>query len=337
MTAILDKSLLQAPFPWFGGKSTVSDIVWERFGNVPNYVEPFFGSGAVLLNRPEHFGDQCETVNDKDGFVANAWRAIAQDPEQAAHYADWPVNENDLNARHAYLTERRSSLVAKLEGDPDYFDAKIAGWWIWGMCAWIGGEFCSGKGPWKVIDGELVNVKSSDQKGISRKRPHLSNKGQGINRQCPHLGNKGQGINRKKTAIYEWFEALSNRLCRVRVCCGDWSRICGPSPTTKIGLTGVFLDPPYCSTDREAELYTVDCTNIAKEVEQWCLENGNNKLLRIALCGYEGDYNFPDTWECVPWKAKGGYGNQGNSNGAANAHKERIWFSPHCLQPMELF
>ena len=43
---------LLAPFPWFGGKSKVSNIVWERFGNVPNYVEPFFGSGAVLLNRP---------------------------------------------------------------------------------------------------------------------------------------------------------------------------------------------------------------------------------------------------------------------------------------------
>ena len=39
----------KAPFPWFGGKSRVAHIVWDRFGNVPNYVEPFFGSGAVLL------------------------------------------------------------------------------------------------------------------------------------------------------------------------------------------------------------------------------------------------------------------------------------------------
>lgn len=43
---------LKAPFPWFGGKSRVASIVWERFGDVPNYVEPFFGSGAVLLGRP---------------------------------------------------------------------------------------------------------------------------------------------------------------------------------------------------------------------------------------------------------------------------------------------
>lgn len=43
---------MKAPFPWFGGKSRVADLVWDRFGDVPNYCEPFFGSGAVLLQRP---------------------------------------------------------------------------------------------------------------------------------------------------------------------------------------------------------------------------------------------------------------------------------------------
>ena len=42
---IVQARKLQAPFPWFGGKSQDAHIVWERFGNVPNYVEPFFGSG----------------------------------------------------------------------------------------------------------------------------------------------------------------------------------------------------------------------------------------------------------------------------------------------------
>ena len=52
---------LKAPFPWFGGKSLCAPQVWERFGNVPNYVEPFFGSGAVLLGRPHT--PKIETVN----------------------------------------------------------------------------------------------------------------------------------------------------------------------------------------------------------------------------------------------------------------------------------
>ena len=72
----------QAPFPWFGGKSTVAGLVWPRFGDVPNYVEPFFGSGAVLLGRPN--APKTETINDLDGLVANFWRAIQRDPDETA-------------------------------------------------------------------------------------------------------------------------------------------------------------------------------------------------------------------------------------------------------------
>ena len=33
------------------------------------------------------------------------------------------------------------------------------------------------------------------------------------------------------------------------------------------------------------------------------------------------------------WKAKGGYGSQGDGAGRANAARETVWFSPHCLDP----
>src|SRR3972149_775409 len=136
--------MLKAPFVWFGGKSKVADIVWRRFGNVPNYVEGFFGSGAVLLGRPHEPG--IETVNDIDGFVCNAWRSIQHDPGETARWADNPVFENDLHARHSWLKERRQELVSRLEGDPDYYDAQIAGWWLWGISVWIGGGFCGDSG-----------------------------------------------------------------------------------------------------------------------------------------------------------------------------------------------
>ena len=51
---------LRAPFPWFGGKSRAADLIWPRFGDVPNYVEPFAGSLAVLLGRPTAPGDVLE-------------------------------------------------------------------------------------------------------------------------------------------------------------------------------------------------------------------------------------------------------------------------------------
>lgn len=72
---------LDCPFPWFGGKRRVASLVWQRFGSVDNYVEPFFGSGAVLFNRPEpHSGN--ETINDIDGFVANFWRSVKLAPHK---------------------------------------------------------------------------------------------------------------------------------------------------------------------------------------------------------------------------------------------------------------
>jgi site-specific DNA-adenine methylase len=94
---------MKAPFPWFGGKRRVADVVWSAFGDVDNYVEPFAGSLAVLLERPASHARKAETVNDADRFLVNFWRALAADPESVAFHADWPVNEADLEARHLWL------------------------------------------------------------------------------------------------------------------------------------------------------------------------------------------------------------------------------------------
>ena len=309
--------IIKAPFPWFGGKSRVAPLVWERFGDVPNYVEPFFGSGAVLLNRPHE--PRIETVNDLDGYVANFWRATQHDPRAVAEYADNPVNENDLHARHIWLVQRKQELQAYIEGDPNYYDAKIAGWWVWGLCCWIGSGWCSGAGPWGVVDG---------------KRVHLGDAGRGVNRKRVHLGNAGRGVNRKRVHLGDYFEELRDRLRNVRVCSGDWSRVCGPTPTFKQGVTGVFLDPPYADTaGRYENLYNVDSNSVAHDVREWAIANGDNPLLRIALCGYEGEHLMPESWECVPWKANGGYSTQGGGSND-NAARERIWFSPHCLHSL---
>lgn len=309
---------IKAPFPWFGGKSQVANLVWDRFGDVPNYVEPFFGSGAVLFGRPTR--PQIETVNDLDGFVSNFWRAVQAKPDEVAEHADWPVNENDLHARHIWLVGARGSLQSRLEGNPQYFDTRIAGWWVWGMAAWIGGGFCSGKGPWQSVDGQLV---------------HLGNAGRGVNRKLVHLGDAGRGVNRKREDLLEYFQALQNRLRNVRVCSGDWSRVCGPSPTFKNGVTGVFLDPPYSEKANRVDVYSIEDKTVAHTVCKWAIDNGDNSELRIALCGYEGEHEMPESWECIEWKASGGYGSQGKGRGRDNCKKERIWFSRHCLKPHE--
>lgn len=332
---------LPAPFPWFGGKRLVAPEVWARFGSVANYVEPFFGSGAVLLGRPQFSG--IETINDLDGFIANFWRAAASQPDCVAEWADNPVNENDLHARHMWLVEQRASLRPRLEGDPEWCDPKIAGWWVWGISCWIGSGFCSGLGPWHVDDGGQLAQRphlGDGGTGVNRKRPHLSTNGMGVNRNRPHLGNSGMGVNRQLPhlstngmggRLSPWFRALSARLARVRVCSGDWSRVCGPSVTHGLGMTAVFLDPPYADTaDRCSDLYRVDDESVAHAVREWAVEAGARPDMRVALCGYEGEHEMPDSWAVHSWTAHGGYANSGEGENH-NRRLERIWFSPACL------
>ncbi len=134
-------TILRAPFPYFGGKRRAATFVWDALGNVDHFVEPFCGSAAVLLARP-HVG-RCETINDADGMVSNFWRAVRSDPDAVTHHADWPVIEVDLHARHHWLIAQRESLTKRLESDPEWCDARIAGWWCWGTAAWIGDGFAS--------------------------------------------------------------------------------------------------------------------------------------------------------------------------------------------------
>jgi len=153
------------------------------------------------------------------------------------------------------------------------------------------------------------------------------------------LGDAGRGIDgqceRSSIALSEYMKTIADRMRLVRVCCGDWSRVCGPTPTFLLGPTGVFLDPPYSAeAGRDMDIYARDSGTVAHDVREWAIANGDNPLMRIALCGYEGEHAVLDTWECVQWKAHGGYSGQGNgTRGQENAHRERIWFSPHCLRP----
>jgi hypothetical protein len=98
-------------------------------------------------------------------------------------------------------------------------------------------------------------------------------------------------------------------------------------------MTGVFLDPPYDDKERTKGLYAEDGGSMSSEVRAWAIEHGENPKLRIALCGYKGEHEMPSAWECVPWKAHGGYGSQCEGAGRANSARERIWFSPACLRP----
>jgi hypothetical protein len=311
-------------------------------------------------------------VNDAWAFIPNFYRATKADPGEVAYHADERIDEVQMHAIHAVLAGQRSQLAARLEGDPGYYDAKIAGQWVWLMSMWIGQGCCSGRGAWSVdLDEEGYKVlvkkaKGESVDGISRQRQQITSQ-QGIlisrampevanergvrkdiTRQMMHLLSEGQGVNRKRfqmhehsvvrpVDLYDWFQALSDRFRDVRVLCGDWSRAVTPSVTTYQGTAAIFLDPPYSDSQRGGNLYGEDSFTVAHDVRKWCIENGDNKQLRIALAGYASEHDELEDlgWERFEWKANGGYGNQGKSKkakGKANAAREVIWFSPHCLK-----
>lgn len=426
-------------------------------------------------------------MNDFDCYLANFWRAVAADPEAVAFHADHPVNEADLHARHRWLVgvERPRPLVPdlfvgaadaylagflgshptyasafreRMRRDPDHYDARIAGWWVWGICCWIGAGWCgdygetvggdrkevrpmvgglegqigrgvnaasgglsqqlpdisgdsgaSGRGVHAMAGGlsqKLPDIsghaggsgrgihQSSGGKALTEKVPQLTKPvgAGGINASVPekrpilaapenesgtrrHHGigvhsqgpsdshrpqladafSRGRGVHGNDSAgtcsqrrawLADWFQRIADRFRTVRVCCGDWRRVCdSPSVTTRLGMTGLFLDPPYRhhtidgKESRSADLYSndraQDVNALVDDVIAYCLERGPDPLMRIAVCGYEGEgYEALEAagWSVVAWKASGGYGNR-KAGENVNAGRERIWFSPACIDP----
>lgn len=307
---------LKAPFPYFGGKSSVASEVWRRFGSPKTYVEPFCGSAAILLARPGG-GFGREIVNDYDGHIANVWRALQADPGTVAKWCDWPCNHIDLMARRIVINREYASLREALIADADFYDAKMAGYYIWCASNWIGSGLTF---PTQIptLSGNHVVMQAREC-------------------QIPQLAwNPGvmQG------GVLDWLRKLQRRLHGVKVVCGDWTQVLGGDWRTNNGDCAVFLDPPYSSVAGRSEVYDHDDFTVAHDVRKWCKENGDNELYKIALCGYDGEHNELETagWSVFTWKAGGGYANTGkDTRGQKNRLLERIWFSPHCLLEDDLF
>lgn len=341
-------------FPWFGAKRKAARHVWQRFGNPSNYVEPFAGSAAVLLARPDEHAwwTLNETINDADGHVSNIFRALAAAPELVARHAAWPVNEADLTARHLWLTQHRPELTAALMADPCYYDPQAAGWWLWGICAWVGGDWCTGAGPY-TGDGTASLTNGGTSLGVYRKMPMASGShaGRGIHRPRPitatlrsHDETSLPDLNTSQlNAILSDLQLVANRLHRVRVACGDWTRVLNnvAKPAAR-HITGVFLDPPYDPDERRGDLYAVGDRpedrgqQVHAQARTWALEHGQSPDYRIAYCSYSTaseDAQFTNAgWTPFRWSASGGYGLRSTTNRArTNRDREVIWFSPHCI------
>jgi hypothetical protein len=288
--------------------------VWARLGSPKQYIEPFCGSAAVLLAAPRPAA--LEVVCDGSGFIANFWRAVKHQPAAVAEWADYPVSHIDLGARHGWLMAQRDRIGAEMQ-DPDWpGDAKVAGWWLWGQCCWIGSGWCDwfSKNPHASNAGRGVQAIGQI--------PHASNAGRGVQAigQIPHASDAVMGADALLTSCgrtaWAWLHRIADRLERVRVTHGDWSRCLN----NHFGGddTAVFLDPPY----RSYEAVYGKAGAVADAVEAWARANEH---LRIALCGHQGDYAL-DGWDAVEWSR-----GRLTYSGGQTTDRECVWYSPACL------
>ncbi len=73
---------MKAVMKYPGSKWSIAEWIISFFPPHNSYLEAFFGSGAVLFNKPR---SNIETVNDLDGNVVNLFEWIRKDPERLAH------------------------------------------------------------------------------------------------------------------------------------------------------------------------------------------------------------------------------------------------------------
>lgn len=326
MTSTSEASpVLTAPFPYFGGKKNAAPIVWERFGNPSAYIEPFCGSAAMLLARPS--APTVETINDMDGLVTNFWRAAKHAPDDVADVAAQPINELDLHARSAYVLDWRENYVEVLRAEPEYYDATVAGYWLYAMNHSIGMRAVSGSHPWlrqKREDGYHVLARKTDpnQPGTAKAIPKLA---------------RGQNQITHPDYVRALMWRLQQRLAEVRVACGDWTRVLTPTVVNARsggdGAAAVFLDPPYATGANLYDALDTRAATISHEVREWCKTAPPE--LRICLAGYNTDH---DELLAYGWtKVTGRAGGTGYGTGVAVDARERLWFSPACLEENTLF
>lgn len=77
---------MNAVIKYPGAKWSLAQWIISKFPPHHSYLEPFFGSGAVLFSKTR---SNIETVNDLDGDVVNFFDWVRKDPEKLANAIYW--------------------------------------------------------------------------------------------------------------------------------------------------------------------------------------------------------------------------------------------------------
>lgn len=260
----LQGTIMVDPLFWYaGGKRRVAPVVWRALGDPATYIEPFAGSSAVFLARPESQSGRLrvEVINDHSARLMNVYRAIRYAPDQVWEKAKGIRATVDMDARHRALRVANQSLSAVMRNDPEYYDATLAAWQLYTL----------------------------------RYSPHPS----GAMRLDRNV--LGRPAVNARTLVFEELLAVRDRFERNRVMllCGPWSSACSSTLCGR-STVGVFLDPPYDVEDRHTALYERDSRTAARECRRWAVQHAHDPRFRIVLCGYDTE-GCPPGWTEMEW------------------------------------
>ena len=314
------------PITYFGNKRKIAPLIWKHIGDVDKFIDCFGGSMSVLLARPHRLTLQHhEVVNDLDGRLVNFYRAMKYDPIGLAKGARNVMRASvEAWARAAELKQASDDLVSKLSGSSQYYDLELAISYVFVNSVQIGKSYVMGA---YGIDSEKKFTKlyvGNDSRGVSRSRINVRH---------------SVYMNMTEESHIKYYQWLSDRLKRVVILCGEWdsplssfTAIAGKGKRDGDWSTGIILDPPYAGDNHDIKLYESHNLSVSPAVREKAIELGEDKRLKIALCGYieEHDKGIPANWHRVSWSADVGYASQKKDKSNNNRQKEMIWFSPGC-------
>ncbi len=98
-------------------------------------------ASPFLLSRPHE--PRIETVNDRDTYLANFWRALTASPEGVAEYANWPVKRVRPAGKTRWLTDQPKFPREDSSRIQTSTTRRSLAGGYGGISQWIGAGWCS--------------------------------------------------------------------------------------------------------------------------------------------------------------------------------------------------
>ena len=112
-------STTKTPITYYGGKQNMAKHILPLIPQHENYIEPFFGGGAIFFAKPP---SKVEVINDINHKLINFYKVMKYDFDELQNLVD--------ETFHSRAQHKESDTLYKNEQSPDQ-DPVLAAWSVW--------------------------------------------------------------------------------------------------------------------------------------------------------------------------------------------------------------